>query len=168
VLIALPIAIPCQQLQRIVPAMQVTTEQSGQKELEWHAQVRINFQYIYCHYTYMHGIIFLAPPPSISGCNVSQRLDTSIDILWITPATCGERKDCYYVIQANDGPPKRHSPVIFRPNNQETFTVGNLLQDTTYQITVSVHNGVSDQDPENVGNRECTIVAATIPGSKYN
>ena len=103
-----------------------------------------------------------------SGCNVSQEFDTRIDIQWITPAHCGGREDCYYLIKAGSGSPQRHSPSEFRPNSQEEFTIRNLLPDTTYQITVSIHNGVSDQDPENVGNRECTFVAATVPGSKYN
>ena len=61
----------------------------------------------------------------------------------------------------------RHSPV-FRPNAQEIFTVENLRPDTTYSITVSVHNGVSDQDPDNAGNRECSVAATTIQGSKYD
>ena len=116
----------------------------------------------------MLAFISSAPPPPISGCNVSQQFDTRIDIQWITPPHCGEREDCYYLIKIRNGSPKRHSPSEFRPNSQETFSIRNLQPDTTYQITVSVHNGVSDQDPENVGNRECTIVAATVPGSKYN
>ena len=108
-----------------------------------------------------------APPLPISGCNISQVFDTGIAIRWMTPAHCGGRNDCYYQINIDDGSPMRHSPV-FHPNTQEIFTVENLQQDTTYKITLSVHNGVSDQDPENDGNRECTIVAATVPGSKYN
>ena len=55
---------------------------------------------------------------------------------------------------------------IFHPNSQENFTVESLQPDTTYSITVSVHNGVSDQDSENVRNRECMIVAKTMQGSK--
>ena len=108
------------------------------------------------------------PPPTISGCNVSQAFDTGIAIRWTTPADCGGRTDCYYQIKIDDGSPQQYSPPVFQPNTQETFTVENLQQDTTYQITVSVHNGVSDQDPENARNRECTFVAATVSGSKYD
>ena len=45
-------------------------------------------------------------------------------------------------------------------------TLRNLQSDTTYAITISVHNGVSGQDAENAKLRECTIVATTIRGSK--
>ena len=118
----------------------------------------------------MLAFISSAPPPPMSGsgCNVSQQFDTRIDIQWITPADCGGREDCFYLIKTGSGSPKRHSPSAFRPNSQEEFTIRNLQPDTTYQITVSIHNGVSDQDPENVGHRECTFVAATVPGSEYN
>ena len=109
-----------------------------------------------------------APPPPISSiCDVSQRFDTAVTIQWITPANCGRRSDCYYQIRINNDSPQRHSPV-FRPNNQETFTVANLQPDITYSISVSVHNGVSDQDPDNARNRECVIVTTTLQGSKYD
>jgi hypothetical protein len=118
-----------------------------------------------CASTNIH--FFSAPPPPVSDCDVSQRFDTAITIRWRTPANCGGRSDCYYKIKINNGPPKRHSP-LFRPNNQESFTVENLQPDTTYSITVSIHNGVSDQDPDNARNRECLIVNKTLPGSEYD
>ena len=108
----------------------------------------------------------LAPPPPISNCDISLQFDTAITIRWRSPANCGGRSDCYYQIKINNDYPKRHSPV-FRPNIQETFTVENLQPSTTYSITVSIHNGVSDQDPDNARNRECVIVATTLQGSKY-
>ena len=61
----------------------------------------------------------------------------------------------------------QHSPT-FRPNAQETFTVENLQPDTTYSITVSIHNGVSDQDSGNARLRECVITAKTLQGSEYD
>ena len=111
-------------------------------------------------------VLFPAPPPPISNCNVGQQFDTAITIQWRSPANCGGRSDCYYQIKINNDSPKRHSSV-FRPNTQETFTVENLQPATTYAITVSIHNGVSDQDPDNAENRKCVIVATTIQGSKY-
>jgi hypothetical protein len=109
-----------------------------------------------------------APPPPVSDCDVNQRFDTAMAIQWTTPANCGGRSDCYYQIKINNGSPKRHSPV-FRPNTQETIIVDDLQPDnTTYAITVSIHNGVSDLDPENSKNRECLIVAKTLQGSKYD
>ena len=107
------------------------------------------------------------PPPISSSCDVSQHFDTAVTIRWRSPANCGGRSNCYYQIRINNDSPQRHSPV-FRPNNQETFTVANLQPDTTYSISVSVHNGVSDQDPDNARNRECVIVATTLQGSKYD
>ena len=111
-------------------------------------------------------LFFSAPPPPISNCAVSQQFDTVITVRWTTPADCGGRRDCYYQIKINNGSPKRHSPV-FRPNNQETFTVENLQPDTTYSITVSIHNGVSDQDSANARLRECSFPATTLQGSEY-
>jgi hypothetical protein len=108
-----------------------------------------------------------APPPPVSDCDVNQRFDTAMAIQWTTPANCGGRSDCYYQIKINDGSPEEHSPV-FRPNTQETITVDDLQPDTTYAITVSIHNGVSDQDPDNSRNRECLIVATTLQGSEYD
>ena len=107
-----------------------------------------------------------APPPPISSCDVSQPFDTAVTIEWKSPGNCGGRSNCYYQIKINNGSPEDYSPV-FRPNAQEMFTVENLEPYTTYSITVSIHNGVSDQDSENARNRECMIVAKTIQGSKY-
>ena len=100
-------------------------------------------------------------------CAISQRFDTAITVQWRTPADCGARRDCYYQIKINNGSPKRYSPPVFLPNTEETFTVESLQPDTTYSITVSIHNGVSDQDPDNARNRECLIVATTLQGSEY-
>ena len=110
-------------------------------------------------------VLFLVPPPPISNCDISQQFDTAITIRWRSPANCGGRSDCYYQIKINNDSPKQHSPV-FRPNNQETFTVEDLQPDTTYSIKVSIHNGVSGQDPDNAESRECVIVATTLQGSK--
>ena len=98
---------------------------------------------------------------------MSREFDTAITIQWTNPAHCGGRSDCYYNIRVNDGPPVQHTPNSFQSNPQETYIVENLQPDTTYSITVSIHNGVSDQDTENTKNRECSIIAGTIQGSKF-
>ena len=67
----------------------------------------------------------------------------------------------------NDGSPKQHSPG-FHSNTQEVYTIDNLQPDTTYWITVSIHNGVSDQDPGNAKLRECSFAATTLQGSMYD
>ena len=61
----------------------------------------------------------------------------------------------------------QHSPT-FHPNTQQTFTVENLQPDTTYSITVSIHNGISGQDSGNARLRECVITAKTLQGSEYD
>ena len=112
---------------------------------------------------------FSAPPPPINipECVIRQSFDTGVTIQWRAPAHCGGRSDCYYQIKINDGSPKMHRPG-FRPNEEEIYDINNLQPDTTYSITVSIHNGVSDQDPDNARLRQCTIVATTIQGSKYD
>ena len=88
---------------------------------------------------------------------MSESFETALTIQWSTPAHCGGRNDCYYRIKINDGPPMVPA---------DDRTLRNLQPDTTYSITVSVHNGVSEQDAENAKSRECVIVATTIRGSK--
>ena len=93
---------------------------------------------------------------------------TSVFLRWRSPPHCGGRSDCYYQIRINDGPGIQYNPTRFTFNAQETYTINNLQQDTTYSITVSIHNGVSDQDADNAKLRECPIVVTTIPGSMFD
>ena len=48
-----------------------------------------------------------------------------------------------------------------------TFTVTELTPFTAYIIRVSVHNGVSDQDPGNANSRVSESLNKTMEGSEY-
>ena len=96
----------------------------------------------------------------------SEIYDTSVVLQWRSPPHCGGRTDCYYQIRITDGPVILHN--IFTLNTQVTYTVNNLQPDTTYSITVSIHNGVSDQDAGNAKLRECSFVVTTIQGSMFD
>ena len=111
-------------------------------------------------------MFYTAPPSPISDCVANEVYDTSIELQWNSPSHCGGRTDCYYQIRLNNGPAERYDPTNFNFNAQTGKVVSNLQQDTTYSITISVHNGVSDQDTDNTKIRECSIVATTTQGSK--
>ena len=115
----------------------------------------------------MHNI-YSAPPPPIPECMASEVYDTSVVLQWRSPPHCGGRTDCYYQIRINDGPALQYNPTRFTFNAQVTYAVNNLQQDTTYSITVSIHNGVSDQDANNAKLRECPVVVTTIQGSMFD
>ena len=114
----------------------------------------------------MTNFIHAAPPPPISECLASTIFDTGATLQWRNPLQCGGRNDCYYQIKINDGPSVQYIPSTFP--DFSTYTVDNLQPDTTYSITISIHNGVSDQDAENAKLRECSIVVKTIRGSKLS
>ena len=104
----------------------------------------------------------------MTECTSNTVYDTGAVLQWRNPPHCGGRTDCYYRISINNGPAVRHDPTNFNFNALETYTANNLQPDTTYSITVSIHNGVSDQDADNAKLRECQIVVTTIPGSKFD
>ena len=91
--------------------------------------------------------------------------DTGASVQWRGPSHCGGRTDCYYQIQVNDRTPFRINEVNF--NSDESYTVNNLEPDTTYSITISIHNGVSNQDTANAKLRQCSLVVTTIQGSEF-
>ena len=87
--------------------------------------------------------------------------------MWEDPQVVG-RSDYYYIIEYSDPDDAsiyhRHNKDNIKGNN---YTLNNLRADTIYIIRVSVHNGVSDQDPENADDRMVTIRARTTEGRKY-
>ena len=106
----------------------------------------------------------LAPPSPVSDCAPNEMFDTGARVQWRAPSHCGGRTDCYYQIQVNDQTPLRVNGVNF--NSDESYTVNNLKPDTTYSITISIHNGVSNQDAANAKLRQCSLVVTTIQGSE--
>ena len=120
-----------------------------------------SISYIKSH-PYKCLICYSAPPAPISECLASTIMDTGVTVQWRNPH-CGGRNDCYYLIKVNNGPPIQYIPTTV---HFSAYTVEDLQPDTTYIITISVHNGVSEQDAKNAKLRECSIVVKTIKGSK--
>lgn len=46
-------------------------------------------------------------------------------------------------------------------DSEVTQTIADLRPDTDYRVEVSVHNGVSDKDPDNAHKRICSISTTT-------
>ena len=110
----------------------------------------------------------VAPPPPIFHCaaSVNQTYTDSVSVRWRSPPHCGGRKDCYYEIAINGHATVRYNPPTFNFDVLESYTVNNLKPDTTYLVSVSIHNGVSEQDPDNAKLRQCCIEVKTKEGSK--
>ena len=92
---------------------------------------------------------------------------TSITIAWEDPEDVG-RPDYYYVIEYSDPDDAsiyhRHNENGIQGNN---YTLDNLRPYTIYIIRVTVHNGVSNQDPENANDRMVSVKGHTAEGRKY-
>ena len=103
----------------------------------------------------------------LSECLARNITETEVTIQWRNPLHCGGRDDCYYLIKVNDGPPIRYTPTTI---HFSSYTLDRLQPDTTYTITVSVHNGVSEQDADGAKSRECSVAVNTMytRGSKFS
>ena len=104
------------------------------------------------------------PPAMLSECLARNITETEVTIQWINPPHCGGRDDCYYQIKVNDGPPIWYTPTTI---HFSSYTLDRLQPDTRYRVTVSIHNGVSEQDADGAKSRECSVVVNTIGGSKF-
>ena len=117
----------------------------------------------------MHLYLCTAPPPALFHCgvSVSQTYAHSVRVQWQSPSHCGGRKDCYYEIAVNGQATVRYDPTAFNVDVLESYTINNLQPSTTYLVSVSIHNGVSDQDPDSAKLRQCFIEVKTKEGSKF-
>ena len=122
---------------------------------------------IYLLYLLYHR---LGPPNACTNLMVDNRTSTTVNITWMRPTVIG-RDDYFYVVEVSD--PERvnafnvhnssYRDIDLRPN----YTVSPLVPHTSYVIRVSVHNGVSDQDPD--GHlRICEVEVMTLQGGKKN
>ena len=106
----------------------------------------------------------LAAPPS--GCRNIQAIHstaTQITLRWKRPLNTG-RDDFYYEIEYSDGEDTgEHSLESKMEYVQEEIT--GLKPDTRYEFTVTVNNGVSDQDDRNEDLRSCELTTRTMEGS---
>ena len=101
---------------------------------------------------------------------VDSRTDTTVVVTWRRPTVTG-RPDYFYRVEVSD--PERvnafneHNSNLVNGNIQPTYSVSPLVPHTSYVIRVSVHNGVSDQDPD--GHlRICEVVVMTLEGGEKN
>ena len=114
-------------------------------------------------------LITLAPPTAVRNPTVVRSTENTITVRWERPANVG-RDDYYYVVEYS----KDVGVVITSigdlrdTGNTVTHIIEGLNPGTNYVITISVHNGVSDQDIENADKRKVQISAATREGSKSN
>ena len=79
---------------------------------------------------------------------------------WERPVVTG-RSDFYYILEYSDGENEESNQVI----NQDQVVsqlISGLRPATEYTITVTVVNGVSDQDPGNEIVRNCQLKTTTL------
>ena len=77
------------------------------------------------------------------------------------------RDDFYYTVRYSDGESTGEHTLLIRPESDRVDEViSGLTPDTTYTITVTVHNGVSNQDRDNEHLRRCQLKTSTSEGSE--
>ena len=115
--------------------------------------------------------LIIAPPGPVQSLSTASTTSTTATISWNRPASTG-RSDYYYYIGRSD--PSGSATSITTVNSRlvntastVTYTVTDLEPYEDYVITVIAHNGVSDQDSNNVGSRTRTTEARTMQASKF-
>ena len=108
----------------------------------------------------------LGPPTACTDLGVQSRTDTTVVVTWVRPEVVG-RTDYFYRVNVSD-PERvcafnRHNSNYIDRLLRPTYTVSPLVPHTSYVIRVSVHNGVSDQDP-NGHLRICEVEVMTLEG----
>ena len=124
---------------------------------------------IIIYHIYYHP---LGPPTACTDLMVDSRTNTTVVVTWRRPTVTG-RPDYFYRVEVSEvdlSDPRvnafnEHNSNLVNRNIQPTYTVSPLVPHTFYVIRVSVHNGVSDQDPD--GHlRFCEVVVMTLEGGK--
>ena len=109
-----------------------------------------------------------APPSACRNLEVVYTTDTTISIMWTRPEIVG-RSDLFYRVLHSD--PDNIGQFIVKENNlrnsntRVSYIVSGLRPFTSYQLKVTTHNGVSDQDP-NTYLRQCLVSGMTREGSE--
>ena len=115
-------------------------------------------------------LIHSAPPGPVRDLRAIEVTSTSVTVRWTRPEVTG-RSDFYYTLQYSD-PDNVGVFLTANPMRIVNFalsvshTITGLQPYTTYTIRVTSHNGVSDQDTENVALRIVTIQVRTLDGGK--
>jgi hypothetical protein len=90
-------------------------------------------------------------------------MDTQIILQWKKPIITG-RSDFYYIIEYSDGETTgKHTITSQMEYVQEILS--NLKPHTMYTFTITVENGVSDQNTGGKDLGSCKLTAATTEGS---
>ena len=112
------------------------------------------------------SLLNAAPPSACRNIQTLQRTDTQVtlDLRWKKPVFIG-RNDFYYVIEYSDGETTGNHVVVNKMESVEDVVM-NLMPDTHYTFTVTVNNGVSDQDVGREYLQRCTLTTTTMEGSK--
>ena len=112
----------------------------------------------------IYNFIFYTEPPSAPGGLTLTAQQSSITVVWSSPAVTGGRSDLYYQVEHSDpdtlGTYTGTDYVNGGSTRRKVFS--GLTPDTQYCIRVIAHNGVSDQDPDGTHLRtveECTRTA---------
>ena len=108
---------------------------------------------------------YISEPPSecrnIMAISVKEK---SINISWEIPINTG-RNDFYYNVEYSDGD-SVESNLLFSQNTVVLYSIDGLKPGTDYTITVTVENGVSDQDLQNEHLRRCELRLTTLEDSE--
>ena len=113
--------------------------------------------------TYHHAT--LGPPSSCQNIKSLFVGAQSLNVQWERPEITG-RDDYYYMLQYTDGESVGSNQVINQSQVVSQLITG-LKPITEYTITVTVVNGVSDQDKENEFKRMCELMVTTTAGGEY-
>ncbi len=103
-------------------------------------------------------------PPSPSGNLDLSATSTTVTVTWTCPAV-GSLMNLYYTVCHRKQPYSDNPTCTNITGNgcQNTYTVSGLLPFTAYEVTVTAHNHVSDQEPESLNDR---TIKATIQTSE--
>ena len=113
--------------------------------------------------------LITAPPSVCRNLDVVSTTDTTISISWTRPEIVG-RSDLFYRVLHSD-PDNIGQFIVVEDNLRDSNTrvnyiVSELRPFTSYQLKVTTHNGVSDQDPDN-HLRQCLVSGMTREGSEF-
>ena len=113
--------------------------------------------------------LITAPPSACRNLEVVSTNDTTISIRWTQPEITG-RSDFFYRVLHSD-PDNIGQFIVVEDNLRDSNTrvnyiVSGLRPFTSYQLKVTTHNGVSDQDPDS-HLRQSLVSGTTREGSKF-
>ena len=112
--------------------------------------------------TWSYYFAHAEPPSSPIDLTATTITGTTITITWNQPATTG-RNDFFYRVFQSD-PDQPGSFILTRDNlvNRVSYVFTGLVPFTGYILRVSVHNGVSDLDPDGADGRVSEVTAKTL------